>query len=472
MRQPTNTANNTASNTEPSPHKDDADFINDAQMALLIESPKAGRYLLWLLLLFLLAALLWANHSQLDTVTSGEGKVIPSAQMQVVQNLEGGLLDQLLVKEGQSVAAGQLLMVIDDTRFQADYREREQQQLELQAQAIRLKAELAAVITANQSSTSQPRAAITLGQLNFPDDWPAHKQALIRRQQAEYQSALGNLRNQVRQLEQQIQQRQQDYLEADARVANLRQSYRLAKSEYDLTKPLADEGVVSQVEILKLQRQTNDTLRELNTVKLQLPSLKAGTNEAVFRRDEALTSFISERQASLNQVEGELAAMNERRIDLADKVKRTQVTSPVSGIVQTIHINTIGGVIQPGADLIEIVPSDDNLLIEAKIAPQDIAFLRPGLSSIVKLSAYDFTRYGGLNGTLEHISADTIIDEEGNPFYLVRVRTSANHLGHNQQFAIIPGMTASVDIISGKRTVLDYLTKPMRVASQTALREL
>ncbi|WP_298439381.1 HlyD family type I secretion periplasmic adaptor subunit [uncultured Ferrimonas sp.] len=457
------------SNSSPpiGPKKDDANFINDAQMALLIESPKAGRYLMWSIVLFLLCAVIWASLSELDTVTSGEGKVIPSSQMQVVQNLEGGLLDQLLIKEGEVVSAGQLLMVIDDTRFQADFREREQQQLDLRAQAVRLQAELNTVsISSSDNIVIRPKA------LTFPSDWPSSKQAMVARQQAGYNESINNIRNQVRQLEQQINQRKQEYLEAQARLTNLRQSYRLAKSEYDLTRPLADEGVVSQVEILKLERQTNDTLRELKTVELQLPGLKSGTNEAVFRRNEAISAFRSDKQTELNQVQGELAAMDERRIDLADKVQRTQVQSPVSGIVQKIHINTVGGVIQPGADLVEIVPSDDKLLIEAKIAPQDIAFLRPGLDSIVKFSAYDFTRYGGLQGQLEHISADTIVDEEGNAFYLVRIRTDANFIGNNQQFAIIPGMTASVDIISGKRTVLDYITKPVRVASHTALREL
>ncbi|MFI3245911.1 MAG: HlyD family type I secretion periplasmic adaptor subunit [Ferrimonas sp.] len=455
------------------PHKQDAEFINDAQMALLIDTPKVGRYLLWAILLFLLCALFWASQSQLDTVTTGQGKVIPSSQMQVVQNLEGGLLDQLMVKEGEIVAIGQLLMIIDDTRFQADFREREQQQLDLQARAIRLQAQLQA-IQLNPQEDDNPHNDILIkpSPLNLPDHWPQDKQRLIARQQAEFDASISNIRNQVRQLQQQLQQRQQDYLEAQARANNLRRSYRLARSEYDLTQPLAEEGVVSRVEILKLERQTNDAFRELNSVELQLPGLAASTQEAIFRRNEAISAFRIDKQTELNQVQSELAAMDERRIDLADKVQRTQVRSPVAGVVQKIHINTIGGVIQPGADLIEIVPSNDQLLIEAKIAPQDIAFLRPGLDSIVKFSAYDFTRYGGLSGQLEHISADTVIDEEGNPFYLVRIRTRETYLNDNQQFSIMPGMTASVDIISGKRTILDYLTKPIRVASHTALREL
>ncbi|TKB57430.1 HlyD family type I secretion periplasmic adaptor subunit [Ferrimonas aestuarii] len=453
--------------------QEDADYLGTPQVAILMNSPSTSRWLLWAIASFIPIALLWANFSHLDTVTTGDGKVIPSSQRQVVQNLEGGLIKSILVKEGQSVNAGQLLMEIDDTRFQADYREREQQQRELEARAIRLKAEIDAVTPiVDKLKQNQPLPTLfEQAQLTYPDEFAQQQPLLLQRQRAQFHSQLNSLANQIRQLNQQVSQKQQELLEANARVGNLRQSYRLAKSEYDLTKPLADEGVVSQVEILKLERQTNDNLRELKSAELQQPGIEAAIQESIYKRSEAAIRFVSDRRSELNEAEGELAAMRERRVDLQDKVSRTQVRSPVAGIIQKLHINTLGGVVQPGADLIDIVPNDDNLLIETKIAPQDIAFLRPGLKSIVKFSAYDFTRYGGLSGELEHISADTTVDEEGNSFYLVRIRTERNYLGDAQSQPIIPGMTASVDIISGQRSILDYLTKPMRVASQTALRE-
>jgi adhesin transport system membrane fusion protein len=193
--------------------------------------------------------------------------------------------------------------------------------------------------------------------------------------------------------------------------------------------------------------------------------------EAVFQRLDVALTFRTEQQETLNQVEQQIASMTEGKVSLQDRVARTVVTSPVDGTVKKLHVNTVGGVIQPGMDIIEIVPSEDNLLIEAKIAPQDIAFLRPGLEAVVKFSAYDFTVYGGLNGQLETISADTIQDEEGNSFYLVKVRTEKNNIGDAETLPIIPGMTASVDIITGKRSVLDYLINPIVRAQNTALRE-
>ncbi|ANU39192.1 Alkaline protease secretion protein AprE [Vibrio scophthalmi] len=260
-------------------------------------------------------------------------------------------------------------------------------------------------------------------------------------------------------------------VEIEARVRNLRESYNFARKELEITKPLADEGVVPRIELLKLQRQVNDTRREMTSSKLKVPVLKSAIREAMLSRIDAGQKFRSEQQEKLNQAEDKLSAMTESTVGLEDRVNRTVVVSPVTGTVKTLNINTVGGVIQPGMDIVEIVPSEDTLLVEAKIAPQDIAFLHPQLHAIVKFSAYDFTKYGGLDGTLEHISADTTTDEEGNSFYLVRVRTTETSLNKNESLPIIPGMTASVDIITGKRTVMEYLLKPILNAQTNALKE-
>ncbi|GAL20755.1 ABC-type protease exporter membrane fusion protein (MFP) family component PrtE/AprE [Vibrio maritimus] len=208
-----------------------------------------------------------------------------------------------------------------------------------------------------------------------------------------------------------------------ARVRNLRNGYNLARDELNITKPLADEGVVPKVELLKLQRQVNDTRRELTSTELKLPALRSAIEEAKLSRIDIAQKFRSEQQEKLNEAQDRLSSMTESAVGLEDRVNRTVVVSPVNGTVKTLNVNTVGGVIQPGMDIVEIVPTEDTLLVEAKIAPQDIAFLRPDLHAIVKFSAYDFTKYGGLDGTLEHISADTTQDEEGNSFYIVRVRT-------------------------------------------------
>jgi adhesin transport system membrane fusion protein len=260
-------------------------------------------------------------------------------------------------------------------------------------------------------------------------------------------------------------------VEIQARVRNLRDSYRFARKELEITKPLADEGVVPRIELLKLQRQVNDTRREMTSSELKIPVLESAIRESVLNRIDVAQKFRSEQQEKLNQAQDKLSALTESAVGLEDRVNRTIVTSPVTGTVKTLNINTVGGVIQPGMDIVEIVPSEDTLLVEAKIAPQDIAFLRPDLPAIVKFTAYDFTKYGGLEGTLEHISADTTTDEEGNSFYLVRVRTKETSLNKDNSLPIIPGMTASVDIITGKRTVMEYLLKPILSARNNALKE-
>ncbi|MBY7822859.1 HlyD family type I secretion periplasmic adaptor subunit, partial [Vibrio fluvialis] len=286
-----------------------------------------------------------------------------------------------------------------------------------------------------------------------------------------YRQDLDNLRNQLSVISQQVKQKQQDLVEIQARVVNLRQSYSYANKELEITKPLADEGVVPRIELLKLQRQVNDTRRDLTSSELKVPVLKSALRESMLSRIDAALKFRSQQQDALNQTQDKLSAMTESTVGLEDRVNRTVVVSPVTGTIKTLYVNTVGGVIQPGMDIVEIVPTEDTLLVEAQIAPQDIAFLRPDLPAIVKFSAYDFTKYGGLEGTLEHISADTSQDEDGNSFYLVRVRTKETSLGHDASLPIIPGMTASVDIITGKRTVLDYLLKPILSAKDNALRE-
>ncbi|EKO3906918.1 HlyD family type I secretion periplasmic adaptor subunit, partial [Vibrio fluvialis] len=294
---------------------------------------------------------------------------------------------------------------------------------------------------------------------------------LVERQRAQYRQDLDNLRNQLSVISQQVKQKQQDLVEIQARVVNLRQSYSYANKELEITKPLADEGVVPRIELLKLQRQVNDTRRDLTSSELKVPVLKSALRESMLSRIDAALKFRSQQQDALNQTQDKLSAMTESTVGLEDRVNRTVVVSPVTGTIKTLYVNTVGGVIQPGMDIVEIVPTEDTLLVEAQIAPQDIAFLRPDLPAIVKFSAYDFTKYGGLEGTLEHISADTSQDADGNSFYLVRVRTQETSLGHDASLPIIPGMTASVDIITGKRTVLDYLLKPILSAKDNALRE-
>ncbi|EII5689818.1 HlyD family type I secretion periplasmic adaptor subunit, partial [Vibrio parahaemolyticus] len=384
-----------------------------------------------------------------------------------------GLVKEILVKEGQLVKKGQQLLLIDDTRFRSDYREREQQVANLTASVLQLSASINSVAVNRDFNIQDWEKSVVLdyGKLTFPPVLEETQPQLTQRQKAEYREDLDNLRNQLSVIDQQVEQKQQDLVEIEARVRNLRQSYQYAKKELDITQPLADEGVVPRIELLKLQRQVNDTRREMTSSELKIPVIKSAIKESMLNRIDVALKFRSEQQEKLNNAQDQLSALVESAVGLEDRVNRTVVVSPVTGKIKTLNVNTVGGVIQPGMDIVEIVPTEDTLLVEAKIAPKDIAFLRPNLNAIVKFTAYDFTKYGGLVGELEHISADTTQDEEGNSFYIVRVRTEKTSFGQDADLPIIPGMTASVDIITGKRTVLEYLLKPILSAKTNALKE-
>lgn len=454
---------------------DHMDFIDDKSAALLLSTPRSARIILWAIAVFFVTAIIWASLAKLDKVTSGGGKVIPSSQLQVVQNLEGGIVKKVLIREGQHVEKGQQLLLIDDTLFQSNYREKAQDVASLQADSIRLNQLIQSVVINKVEATKDWQKTVVISQesLNYDAKFTQSHPRLVQQQKNEYHDVFANLSNQLNVAAEQIKQKQRELKETQSRIYSLASSYKIAKKEYNITKPLADEGVVPQIELLKLQRSLNDTNRDLTSAQMQVPVLKAGVQEVTYKYLNIALDFRSKMQQELSDISTKLASQSETQIGLEDRVARTVVTSPVKGTIQKIHVNTVGGVIQPGMDLVEIVPTEDNLLIEVKIAPQDIGFLHPGLKAIIKFTAYDFTNYGGLKGTLETISADTIQDEEGNSYYLVRIRTEENNLvgPTGESLPIIPGMTTSADIITGKRSVLDYLLKPILKARQTALRE-
>lgn len=260
--------------------------------------------------------------------------------------------------------------------------------------------------------------------------------------------------------------------ELKAKLKELTRTYELLTKELELTRGLIAEGAVSEVEVLRLERQASQLRGEIATTKLSIPQAESKVKEAVRKLQEEKLDFRNRAKEELNEAYARLEGVSASAIALMDRLTRTSVRSPVRGTVNQILVNTVGGVIQPGMDIIEIVPLEDTLLIEAKIKPQDIAFLHPGQRATVKFTAYDFTIYGGLEAELEHISADSITDEKGDTYYLVRVRTKQNYIGkESDPLPIIPGMVASVDILTGKKTVLNYLLKPILRAQKLALRE-
>jgi len=432
----------------------DLQYMSSLSEAVLQKSPKKSKYILWLVTLAFGWLIFWASQAELDEITRGEGKIIPSHQLQVVQNLEGGIISEILVEEGDIVKKGQIILKINNTNFASSFKESKLRQDELKAKFLRLDAE------ANNTP--------------FKYDKKGTK-ALVRQIQYEkslYESNKEQLDSSIQVAREQIIQKKQELRELYTKIKQQKITLKLMEDEISITKPLVQRGLVSKVEFLQLKRQLNGLKGELEASRLAIPRLKSKIKESTNKISEITLEYKNKAKKELNEVVAEISRITETNTALDDKVKRTLVRSPVNGTIQQLLINTIGGVVQPGMDLVEIVPAQDTLLVEAKIKPSDIAFLKPQLKAMVKFSAYDFAIHGGLNGKLTHISADTITNEKGESHYLVRIKTEKTHLGTDSKpLPIMVGMTVSVDIITGKKTVLDYILKPILKAKQSALRE-
>lgn len=452
--------------------KKDLEMADDVYGAILSQTPTAHRLTIWALAALITFFIIWAYFAELDRVTRGEGKIIPSSQVQLIQSLDGGVLQELYVTEGMSVTKGQIIARIDDTRFRADVAQQTQEVDALRANILRLRTELSNVLISDVADW-QLQVKIEKSQLIFPDDLVVSAPELIARNQDEYNTRLNNLGNQVAIQGQQIKQREQEIKELSSKVSTLEISLDLANSEMELTIPLARKKIVPQVELLKLQRTVNDIKGELSAVRILKPKLESSFKEAVLKRREAVFKFRGEARTLLNEMQAKLSLLNEAQVGTQDRVSKALIKSPVVGTVKTLHITTLGGVVKPGDSLLEIVPSEDKLLVETKINPKDIAYISVGLKAMVKVTAYDFTRYGGLEGIVEHISADTTQDDEGNSFYIIRVRTTESMInGRNKEkMPIIPGMMTTVDVMISKRTVLEYILTPILRANELALRE-
>ncbi|WP_122433975.1 HlyD family type I secretion periplasmic adaptor subunit [Pseudomonas viridiflava] len=429
-------------------------FLPYRSAALADPSSRAMSLTVWIAAALLLGALLWAGFAVLEEVTTGEGKAIPSSKVQVIQNLEGGIVSDIFVREGQVVDKGDILLRLDDTRFMSSRSESEVDRLTLTAQVERLAAE------------AEGRS------LTLPAEVTSSAPQVAADEQALYESRQRRLASEQRTLNEQLRQKTQELAEFRSKQEQFRSSLALVQQELDMSAPLVSSGAVSPVEILRLKRNAVELRGSMNANTLAIPRAEAAISEIKSRVQESELAFRADAARELNEKRNDLARISASRIAIDDRMSRTTVVSPVRGIVKTLKVNTIGGVVQPGSDLLEIVPLEDNLLIEAKVRPQDVAFLHPGQKAMVKFSAYDYTLYGGLPARLELIGADTITDDKDNSFYLIQVRTDSNHLGSDSRpLLIIPGMIATVDIITGEKSVLDYLLKQVLKARAEALRE-
>ena len=433
--------------------KEDIEFMSSINSAILEQSTNSSKIILWVIAISITWLIIWASFAEVDELVRGRGKVIPSNKVQVVQNLEGGIVSQIYIQEGDEVKKNQKLLKINDIDFAASYKEGDVRIDELKAKSIRLKAE---------STLSE----FTIDKNDIDSEFIAQEKSL-------YTSNKMKLESTLKTISLQINQKQSELKEMETKSKKLQRSLKLLKEEIGLTKPLVKKGVVSEIEFLKLQREASDKKGDLDWVKASIPRLKSTINEYKSRKAEVLLDFKSKAKKELNDVIAQISRIEQKQEAIEDQVKRTAVRSPVNGTIKKLFINTIGGVVKPGMNLVEIVPSDEALLIEAKIKPSDVAFLYQGQKAKVKFTAYDFSIYGGLDGEVTHISADTMEDSsKSESYYLVKIKTERNFLGTEASaLKIKAGMIADVDIITGKKTIMQYILKPIIKAKQNALRE-
>lgn len=440
-------------------HLEDAEYISEIDAAALRGAHRFANAILFTILALFVVFVFWAGLAKVETLVMGRGKVVPSSNVQTIQNLEGGILSGILVNEGDIVEKGQVVLKIDNSMAEADFRDTQNKYYQTMSEVARLTAE------ANGESA-----------VKFPDDAIKNAPDAVAREQQLFNNRKSQLEASVAVFASQVEQKQQEIRELESRVSSLQSTFDLAKQELDINKPLADQGLVSKTDYLRLQREVNDAESQLSSTRIAIPRARSGLVEVQQRLQEARQTKLSEVQQQLNQKQGDLRSLTELITARQDRVTRTDVKSPVNGQIKEIMVTTIGGVIKPGQDIIAIVPIEDNLVIDTEVLPKDIGDIHVDQEAIIKISAYDFSIYGGLKGTVIQISPDSDENEKGEVFYRVKIKTDKNYVlfkrDPNQKKYIIPGMVAQVGIKSDeKKTILGYLFKPFLRAYSNALTE-
>lgn len=422
--------------------------------------PRAATAIILTCAIFLLVLLGWAAAAAVQEVTRGNGKVIPSKRMQVVQSSEPGVVTHIEIRLGQRVKKGDLLIKLDKTPNAAKLGEVQAQVRALTVQIARLESEAKAT-------------ADDIPQFNCPSKIKASAPDLCKNETRMLLVQKQNLQKRLEVHRQRIIQRKRALDETKATLVKLEEAYGLAARERKLVAPMARRKLVSQTELLRVLRQLSETKGQIAIAKQNLAKQAAAITEAELQLDEQVLAFRRDTLTDLTKARSQLSVANETLRGAADRVARTTIRSPIDGIVNALNITTIGAFVAAGDKLLEIVPLEDKLLVEARIRPSDIAFIRAGQKAVVKVTAYDFFVYGGLNGVVERVSADSIYDPNlKESFYTVTVRTGESKLqSKGKTLTILPGMICDVDIITGQKTILQYILKPIRRARWEALRE-
>ncbi|AIF98093.1 HlyD family type I secretion periplasmic adaptor subunit [Alteromonas australica] len=427
------------------------DWVLEAEWARIMQTPVKARGLLYCVVGVLFLLVVWAYFAEIDEVAKGDGKVIPSQQLQVLQSYDGGIVQDILVSEGQQVKRGQVLLRVDPTRYISSLEENTTQFGALAAKVQRLR-------------------ALTQGSnLRFEESLAEQAPNIVENERKLYNSNLAELDEVAAGSDSRILQRQQDVQEERANLSQYQSVLELSKKELAVTKPLLASGAVSEIEILRLERQIIELEGSIAKSKVAIERGLSAIEEEVIKKEESRLRLINKWNQELTDAVGEMATLQQSQTSLEDVVSQAELRSPINGTVQRLLINTVGGVITPGSAVVELIPQDDQLIVEAKVSPKDIAFIREGQPAILKFSAYDFTIYGGMSAEVQHISADAITNEKDETYYLVRLETKRSIA--DEGLEILPGMIVQVDILTGKKTVLNYILSPLSNVTSSALRE-
>ena len=434
--------------------KEDKDFMEELEAATRIKPSESSHYLLLTIASLVAAFVIWSSTSEIEEITHGSGQVVPTQEIQVVQSLEGGILEELLVSEGETVKKDQILLKVSDVAFASEERGAEARSLALKAKKARLDAEANGEVFKIPAEISE----------KFPD--------IARNEEALYQSRKNELDNAKSILDNKITSARAGIGEVQAKINRLSESRRLLNQELEITKQMVAKRAVPKLEEIRLNRELTTISGQIREASEEKNGLQAELSRAQREREDREAKFKSQVLGELNEVESQISQLSESLTAIGDRVSRTEIRSPVDGVVNKIMIKTKGGVIEPAMKVVEVVPLDDDLKIMARVTPQEIAFLRPGLDVNIKISAYDPQRYGSLKGKLVRIGASSVTDREGNIFFETEVQANQNYLGTEEKpLPITPGMVAQTEIITGKRTILSYLMKPVLRARDKAFTE-
>lgn len=433
----------------------ETDFMDELKAAEYMKPHRASALFLFSILGFVVMFFVWAGLSRVEMLVRGQGQVVPTSEVQVVQSLEGGILQELLVNEGDTVKKGQVLMRLSDISSTAEQGGAEAQSLGLRAKRARLQAEARG-------------AALTI-----PEDITKAAPQIASNEIALYNSRQQELKNAVSMIDQKIASAEAQIAETKAQIRRLSNSAGLLDEELKITSRMVAQKAVPKIEELRLQRELSDIRGQLRANQEKSVGLEADLKSARRQRDDQADKFRSQALGELNAVETDIARLGESLKSLGDRVSRAEIRSPLDGVVNRIALKTLGGVIEPAQQLMEIVPVDDQLKIVARVAPNDIAFLKTGQAVNVKITAYDPQRFGGLSGTLVRVAANSVTDREGGVFFEIEVHTEKNYMGSaDHPLPITPGMIAAIEVVTGKRSVLNYLMKPFQQAKDKALTEI